>query len=53
MDELRPGEVDEHADGGEHEAGDQDRTGDVGGVVALVQARMAATEATNDALVPR
>ena len=43
--------MDEHPDQREHEAGDQDRAGDVGGVAAL--GRIAATPPTNDADVPR
>ena len=49
--DARAGEVDQHADEREHDAGDQDRAGDVARVTAL--ARIAATPPTNEALVPR
>ena len=49
---LRPCVVHEHADRGEHEAGDQDRARHVGGVAAVRPDR-GNRRPTNDALVPR
>ena len=51
VDHPRPGGLDEQTDEREHDAGDEDRADDVGGVAALGADRE--TPPTKAALVPR